>query len=146
LRNKFKRFLLPLIMANDFLFHRVSEKEIEQIKKKSGVLLKKFSNRISKIPENLGEHSVERDEFSREEILIHKEDSLPFNRDPSRVIHKNNLSLPRTRSPTQEKKVESKDVHEGKEALKEKEDFRKRIFENAPNKNKDFIIAEKKKW
>ena len=25
-------------------------------------------------------------------------------------------------------------------------DFRKRMFENAPNKNKDFIIAEKKKW
>ena len=25
-------------------------------------------------------------------------------------------------------------------------DFRKRMFENAPQKNKDFIIAEKKKW
>lgn len=26
------------------------------------------------------------------------------------------------------------------------EDFRKRFFENAPNKNEDFIIAEKKSW
>lgn len=26
------------------------------------------------------------------------------------------------------------------------EDFRKKIFENAPIKNKDFLIAEKKKW
>lgn len=25
-------------------------------------------------------------------------------------------------------------------------EFRKRAFENAPDKNKDFIIAEKKKW
>lgn len=26
------------------------------------------------------------------------------------------------------------------------EDFRRRILENAPEKNKDFIIAERKKW
>ncbi len=26
------------------------------------------------------------------------------------------------------------------------EEFRKIMFENAPNKNKDFIIAEKKSW
>jgi|TARA_Y100000031_G_C8126369_1_gene340689 Asp-tRNA(Asn)/Glu-tRNA(Gln) amidotransferase C subunit len=25
-------------------------------------------------------------------------------------------------------------------------DFRKRMFENAPKKNKDFILTEKKKW
>ena len=25
-------------------------------------------------------------------------------------------------------------------------DFRERMFKNAPEKNKDFIIAEKKKW
>ena len=25
-------------------------------------------------------------------------------------------------------------------------DFRKRMFENAPNKNNDFILTEKKKW
>ena len=26
------------------------------------------------------------------------------------------------------------------------EDFRERMFENAPNKNDDFILAEKKSW
>ncbi len=26
------------------------------------------------------------------------------------------------------------------------EDFRERVFENAPNKDGDYIIAEKKKW
>ena len=28
----------------------------------------------------------------------------------------------------------------------ENKDFRQRMFDNAPNKNQDFIIAEKKKW
>lgn len=27
-----------------------------------------------------------------------------------------------------------------------KEEFRKRMFDNAPNKDENFIIAEKKKW
>ena len=35
---------------------------------------------------------------------------------------------------------------EEKEDLEIDSDFRERLFENAPNKNKDFIIAEKKKW
>jgi hypothetical protein len=30
--------------------------------------------------------------------------------------------------------------------VKGNEDFRKRILSNAPNKNEDSIIAEKKKW
>lgn len=30
--------------------------------------------------------------------------------------------------------------------MKGDEDFRRRMFENAPEKNGDFIIAEKKKW
>ena len=34
---------------------------------------------------------------------------------------------------------------EGKKEDQSK-DFRERMFENAPNKNKDFIIAEKKEW
>ena len=32
------------------------------------------------------------------------------------------------------------------EGVKTKEEFRKIMLENAPNKNEDFIIAEKKKW
>ncbi len=36
---------------------------------------------------------------------------------------------------------------ERKESDKKEEDFSKKIFfENAPNKNKNFIISEKKKW
>jgi|TARA_Y100000310_G_scaffold255184_1_gene262473 hypothetical protein len=32
------------------------------------------------------------------------------------------------------------------ELYEESNEFKKIMFENAPNKNKDFIIAEKKKW
>jgi len=32
------------------------------------------------------------------------------------------------------------------ESAKPNEDFRKRIFDNAPNKDDDCIIAEKKEW
>ncbi len=41
-----------------------------------------------------------------------------------------------------------RDKFERKEndASKPNEDFRRRMFENAPNKNSDFIIAEKKGW
>jgi Asp-tRNA(Asn)/Glu-tRNA(Gln) amidotransferase C subunit len=30
--------------------------------------------------------------------------------------------------------------------IKEKNKFKKRILENAPRKNKDYILSEKKKW
>jgi len=47
----------------------------------------------------------------------------------------------------QESLVErEKSEREEREAGEGDSDFRKTIFENAPNKNKDFIIAEKKQW
>lgn len=84
----------------DFLFHKVSEKEKEEIKKQAKSIMDKFSEKISKIDKKIPEPLIERKEFEREE-------------------------------------------KQGKES---NSDFRKRMFENAPNKNKDFIIAEKKKW
>ena len=35
---------------------------------------------------------------------------------------------------------------EEREGKKGDADFRKRMFENAPNKNDDFILGETKKW
>lgn len=84
----------------DFLFHKVSEKEKEEIKKQAKSIMDKFSEKISKIDKKIPEPLIERKEFEREE-------------------------------------------KQGKES---NSDFRKRMFENAPQKNKDFIIAEKKKW
>ena len=84
----------------DFLFHKVSEKEKEEIRKEAKEIMDSFSKKLSKVKEKIPEPLIERDEREREE---------------------------------------------GK--AKEKEsNFRSRIFENAPNKNKDFILAEKKKW
>ena len=47
----------------------------------------------------------------------------------------------------QERADISKPYHEAPTTLPEtNSDFRKRMFENAPMKNKDFILTEKKKW
>ena len=85
---------------SDFLFHNVSEKEKESIKKQAKEIMDKFSKKLERINKKTGDSFVERDDFEREE-------------------------------------------DEGK---KPNEDFRKRIFENAPNKNDDFILGEKKSW
>jgi len=95
----------------DFLFHKVSEEEKEEIKKQAKELMEKFSEKISKIDKKIPEPLIERKEFEREE----KSSTSP----PTQFLSK------------------------GKET---DSDFRERIFENAPQKNKDFIIAERKKW
>ena len=84
----------------DFLFHKISEKEKEEIKKQAKDIMDKFSEKLSNVSEKMSDPLIDRKEFEREE-------------------------------------------GEGKES---NSDFRERMFENAPRKNKDFIIAEKKKW
>lgn len=84
----------------DFLFHKVSEREKEEIKKQAKDIMDKFSEKLSEIDRKIPEPLIEREEFERIE-------------------------------------------GDGKES---DHDFRKRLFENAPQKNKDFITAEKKKW
>jgi len=83
----------------DFLFHKLSEKEREEIRKQVKTILDSFSTKLSKIEGKTGESLIERKEFERKE---------GFQRD-------NSFS-------------------------------REIMFKNAPEKNKDFIIAEKKKW
>lgn len=83
----------------DFLFHKVSEKEKEEIKKQAKAIMDSFSEKLSKIDKKI-ESFIERKKGERKE-------------------------------------------KEGKYD----ENFSKEImFENAPEKNKDFIIAEKGKW
>ena len=84
----------------DFLFHRVTEKEKEEIKKQAKEIMDKFSEKLSNVSEKPPDSVIDRKEFEREE-------------------------------------------KDGKET---DSDFRERMFANAPRKNKDFIIAEKKKW
>ena len=84
----------------DFLFHTLSEKEKEDIRKEAKRILDSFSEKLSKV------------KVSEEEPLIKRKSS----------------------------------EREEKEGVDAEEGFRERMFENAPEKNKDFIIAEKKEW
>lgn len=84
---------------SDFLWHKVSEKEKEEIKKQAKSIIDSFSKRLSRVKVGKEEPVIIRDECERPEG--------------------NGKCL---------------DID------------RKTMFENAPKKNKDFIIAEKKKW
>ena len=84
----------------DFLFHKVSKEEKEEIKKQAKAIMDSFSEKLSKIDKKIAEPLIERVECERKE----------------------------------EKASECDDS------------FRETMFGNAPKKNKDFIIAEKKGW
>ncbi|MBS3085236.1 hypothetical protein J4225_00950 [Candidatus Pacearchaeota archaeon] len=85
---------------SDFLFHQVSEKEKEEIKKEAKQIMNSFYEKLSKIKVKIKEPLIERKESERQE-------------------------------------------GEGSEG---NEEFRDLMFNNAPNKQEGFIIAEKKKW
>ena len=82
----------------DFLFHEMSEKEKEEVKKQVNSIIDSFSKKLSTIKEKIDEQFIEREKFEREE-----------EGNPSEI---------------------NKEI----------------MFENAPESNKDFIIAEKKRW
>jgi len=84
----------------DFLFHSLSDKEKEDIRKEAKKIIDDFSEKISKAKVPKEEPVIEREEFERAEKSGNECD----------------------------------------------EDFRERMLSNAPNKNKDAIIAETKKW
>ena len=84
----------------DFLWHKVSEKEKEEIKNQAKAIMDSFSKKLERINKKTEEPIIEREKGERQE-------------------------------------------GQGKEP---DEEFRKRILENAPEKNKDFIIAERKGW
>lgn len=55
-----------LCLVMDFLWHKVSDKEKEGIKKQAKSIMDNFSRKLSKVGE-LGESFVERDECERDE-------------------------------------------------------------------------------
>jgi len=55
----------------------------------------------------------------------------------------NKIDSKKLEDPLIEREDFERNEGEGKE---EDKDFRERMFDNTPNKNKDFIIAEKKGW
>lgn len=84
----------------DFLFHNLSEKEKEEIKKQVDSILNSFSTKLSKLnAKGDADSFIEREKCERSEG---GEKDSSFSRDI--------------------------------------------MFKNAPEKNKDFIVAERKKW
>lgn len=88
---------------SDFLFHKVSEKEKEEIKKQAKAILDKFSKKLSRVGKSLKEPLIEREKGERDEAGAGKSSGCS-------------------------------DID------------RKIMFENAGEKNKDFIIAERGEW
>jgi Asp-tRNA(Asn)/Glu-tRNA(Gln) amidotransferase C subunit len=84
----------------DFLFHNLSEKEREEIRKQVDSILNSFSAKLSEIGK--GEEKESFIEREKSERLEGGEKDSSFSREI--------------------------------------------MFKNAPEKNKDFIIAERKKW
>ena len=84
----------------DFLWHKVFEKEKQEIKEQAKNIMDGFSRKLSRVDKKISESLIEREEGER---------------------------------------VEGN-------GEKCNEEFRKVMFENAPSKNKDFIVAEKKGW
>lgn len=88
-----------------------------QIEKQAREILDKFANALSKVEKEEIEGFIDREEFEREEIL----EVSPI----------------------------SKDIGTGIFAEKDKfadNNFKKRMLENAPNHDDDFIIAETGDW
>ncbi|NMB66994.1 hypothetical protein GYA25_02970 [Candidatus Woesearchaeota archaeon] len=94
----------------EFLWHKISDKEREEIKKQVLSNLDSFSKKLSEIKEEFQESFIVREESYRLE------------------------------------KEEKENEKTSEEELERKKEFKKLILENAPNKNENSIIAEKKKW
>lgn len=89
---------MVLFVFMDFLWHEVSEKERDEIRKKAKSILDDFSGKLSKV-KDVEESLIERKECERQE------------------------------------------GEEGDDSFS-----REIMFENAPKKNKDFIIGEEGGW
>ncbi len=62
------------------------------------------------------------------------------------ILKKFAASLEKVKFKEKEEKKEVGGFRKEGAGAKGNEDFRKRMFDNAPNKNEDCIIAEKKEW
>ena len=84
----------------DFLWHKVSDKEKEDIKNQAKAIMDSFSKKLEKVSDKVSEPIIEREKCERNEGLGKQSD----------------------------------------------ESFKKSILDNAPEKNNDFIVAERGGW
>lgn len=62
------------------------------------------------------------------------------------ILERFSKALEKVKVAGKREEKETGGFREEKESVRGDEDFRRRMFANAPNKNEDAIIAEKKKW
>lgn len=79
-------------------------------------------------------------------MVISEEKREEIRKDARRVLDKFSKELGKVKIPKDNEEEECRGFREEGEGVKGDEDFRKRMFENAPEKDGDFIVAEKKKW
>ena len=60
----------------DFLFHKVSEKEKEEIKKQAKAIMDDFSKQLSRIDKKIEEPLIERKHFERQEGKVKVDESF----------------------------------------------------------------------
>lgn len=84
------------------------------------------------------------------DFLFHKvtdEEKEKIKQEAKSIIDDFSDKLGKIKDKTKDNFIERDKCFREEENLQEcDEDFRKRMFDNAPNKNKDFILAEKKIW
>ncbi|MDO8659974.1 MAG: hypothetical protein Q7K54_05260 [Candidatus Parcubacteria bacterium] len=105
----------------DFLWHKVSEKEKEDIKNQAKAIMDSFSKKLERINKKTEEPIIEREKGERQETQGKESDEF---------FKKSILDNFRI-----------KDSDSARESEKEQQDSR-----HAPEKSKDFIIAERKGW
>jgi Asp-tRNA(Asn)/Glu-tRNA(Gln) amidotransferase C subunit len=67
-------------------------------------------------------------------------------KEAKQILEKFSKSLEKVKLKEKKEKKEVGGFRNEREGMKGSEDFRKRMFDNAPNKDEDCIIAEKASW
>ena len=84
------------------------------------------------------------------DFLFHKvteEEKEKIKKQAKEIMDKFSEKLSSVSEETPDSVIDRKEFErEEKDGKETDSDFRERMFANAPKKNKDFIIAEKKKW
>lgn len=77
---------------------------------------------------------------------MNPEEKEQIRKETKNLLDKFSIALNKVKSEEESNVVRDSDRRKEKEGEKCSDEFRQVMFENAPSKDKDFIIAEKKKW
>ncbi len=78
--------------------------------------------------------------------MISEREKEEIKKEAKEILDKFANSLEKVKTKKKELKVQTGGFRKEGAGEETDSDFRKRMFENAPRKDGDFILAEKKKW